>query len=262
MVNNKCFISYRRATSAFVARAVFQELRAHEIDVFFDVEAIDEGDFRSVIDAQIRERPYFLPIFTPSALKRCREPNDLLCKEFEIAVEADRRIVPLVTTEFDRKEILECLPEPLATRYLSFNTVTVEHEYFEASMDKLRNRFLKPVEVPEPVIDPVIARDAERLTELAVAQIPIGLAALGAQRHFERAFAAAASRPELAATEFDIGSDLLKGAPEASSLLKEFNLTYLELLGQMQHENTRFALIANVMKKKHDSARRAIASIR
>ena len=59
MANNKCFISYRQATSAFVARSVFQDLRAHWIDVFLDVESIDEGDFRSIIDSQIRTRPFF-----------------------------------------------------------------------------------------------------------------------------------------------------------------------------------------------------------
>jgi hypothetical protein len=262
MVNNGCFISYRRATSAFVARAVFQDLRAHQIDAFLDVEAIDEGDFRTVIDSQIRARPYFLPIFSPSALRRCREPADLLCKEFATAVESDRRIVPLVTTEFDRTEISECLPEPLATTYLAFNTVTVDHEYFDAAMDKLRNRFLKPVDMARPPVDAAIAYEADRLAELAVAQVPIGKAGLGAQRHFERAFAAVGSQPELAKTEFGMGAELLKGAPEASSLLEDFDLTFLELQAQLQRDSATYTLLSNLMKTKHDAVKRAITSVR
>jgi len=262
MVNNNCFISYRRATSAFVARAVFQDLRAHQIDVFLDVEAIDEGAFRSVIDSQIRARPYFLPIFSPGALKRCLEPNDLLCKEFATAVDSDRRIVPLVTTEFDRTEISECLSEPLGTTYLALNSVKLDHEYFEPSMDKLRKRFLKPVDSPDPLKDPAISLEAERLTGAAEAQVPIGPVVLIAQKHFERAFAAVASQPELAEREFGIGADGLIGAPEAQSLLTDFNLIVLELQARLQRENASFTLLSNVMKTKHQTAKAAINRVR
>ena len=37
------FISYRRNVSAFVARAIFMDLREHGYDVFMDVESIDSG---------------------------------------------------------------------------------------------------------------------------------------------------------------------------------------------------------------------------
>jgi hypothetical protein len=259
MVSNDCFISYRRATSAFVARAIFQDLRKHSIDAFLDVEAIDEGDFRKVIETQIQERPYFLPIFSPAALERCRESSDLLRKEFETAIECHRRIVPLVTADFDRKEILACLPEPLATRYQALNTVTVDHEYFEASMDKLRNRFLKPLEVQKSKLDSVLTRDAERLTEVA-ARVTIGPDALSAQKHFERAFAATDEKSVFA--EFTRGSDLLRKTAESKALVTEYDLMYLELQAHLQRQNQLFAGISNMMKAKHDATKTAIDGLR
>ena len=75
-MDNRAFISYRRDLSAFVARAVFQDLRANGIDVFMDVESIDAGQFDTVILDQIAARPYFLVIFTPGSLERCTNPLD------------------------------------------------------------------------------------------------------------------------------------------------------------------------------------------
>jgi hypothetical protein len=225
------------------------------------VEAIDDGDFRKMIEAQIRKRAYFLPILTPTSLERCRQSNDLLRKEFETAVEGDRRIVPLVTPDFERKEITDFLPEPLASRYLALNTITVVHEYFEASMEKLRKRFLKPVEVPMSRMDPVLARDAERLTEVAAAQPPVGPTGLNVQKHLERAFAA--THTELTVTEFERGSDLLPTIPKLNALMmKDFDLAYLELQARLQHNQAAFVRISEIMKAAHDTAKIAIAKIR
>gem|GEM_PF-6547156 len=43
------FISYRRAPARFLARAIYQDLRAHDFDVFLDVDSIDSGDFDRII---------------------------------------------------------------------------------------------------------------------------------------------------------------------------------------------------------------------
>src|SRR4051812_18058295 len=39
------FLSYRRDVSAFIARAIFMDLRQHGYDVFMAVESIDSGQF-------------------------------------------------------------------------------------------------------------------------------------------------------------------------------------------------------------------------
>jgi hypothetical protein len=40
-MNNNAFISYRRDVSAFMTRAIFQDLWASGYDLFLDVESID-----------------------------------------------------------------------------------------------------------------------------------------------------------------------------------------------------------------------------
>jgi hypothetical protein len=52
------FLSYRRNVSAFIARAVFQDLRQHGYDVFMDVESIDSGQFETIILNQIAARAH------------------------------------------------------------------------------------------------------------------------------------------------------------------------------------------------------------
>jgi hypothetical protein len=256
-----CFISYRRATSAWLARSVFQDLRAHKISAFLDVEAIGQGDFREAIEAQIRERPYFLPIFSPLALERCQRPGDVLRKEFETAVAAGRRIVPIVTPDFDRQDISEFLPEFLAAKYLALNTLTLVHDNFGACMRKLRKQFLRPVEVPVLRIDPELARIAERLTKLA-AEVSVSPIALQAQKHFERAFALAEKEPELAVREWDIGFNLLMQAPEAKYLLPDAYLMILELQRHMQAQTKEIQMISNALKQSHDKVKAAISQVR
>lgn len=262
MNTNSCFISYRRANSAFFARAVFQDLRAHEIDAFLDVESIDQGDFREAINAQIRARPYFLPILSPGALDRCKEPGDILRGEFEIAVAGSRRIVPLMSTDFDRKEISRFLPPALETSFLALNSVNVDHEYFPAAMEKLRTRFLKPLELSGPHVDPELARTTEVLLSRAMAQPSTGPTVLRAQKHIERALAFAADAPTLVPAEFEQASDLLQQAAQPKRLMHDFDLAYLELQQRLQRENAQFTLVSNLLKAKHDAAMSAILNIR
>src|SRR5579871_2792729 len=100
MVSTSVFISYRRDASAFMARAVFQDLRSHGIDVFMDVESIDSGRFDQIILNQIAARPYFLLILTPGTLDRCVEPDDWVRREIEEAMRLNRVIIPLTTPNF------------------------------------------------------------------------------------------------------------------------------------------------------------------
>jgi hypothetical protein len=58
------FLSYRRNVSAFIARAVFLDLRQHGYDVFMDVESIDSGQFDMIILNQIAARGHFPGLFS------------------------------------------------------------------------------------------------------------------------------------------------------------------------------------------------------
>ncbi len=156
------FISYRRSNSSFIARAVFQDLRANGYDVFMDVETIDNGEFDKIILHQIAARAHFLLILAPGSLDRCGEPGDWLRIEIEEALRLKRNIVPLLFTGFTFHEAKPYLTGSLE-RLSAHNALNVPHDYFEEAMNRLRTRFLKqPVAVP---VRPTPAAEAERVQD-------------------------------------------------------------------------------------------------
>jgi tetratricopeptide (TPR) repeat protein len=136
------FISYRRNVSAFIARAVFMDLRQNGFDVFMDVEGIDSGEFDRVLLNQIAARAHFVLILTPGSVERCVNPDDWLRREIEHAINLQRNIVPLLVNGFVFPGTEQYLAGTLST-LTKYNALNVPHDYFEAAMEKLRGRFLK-----------------------------------------------------------------------------------------------------------------------
>lgn len=146
-VENSVFISYRRSTSSFFARAIFQDLRDHDFDVFMDVESIDSGEFKGVIFNQIAARAHFLVILTPGSVERCIMPKDWLRREVEHAIDLQRNIIPLLDSSFSFRDADTFLTGKLK-ELKRLNTIRIPHDYFEQAMEKLRTRFLKiPIDV-------------------------------------------------------------------------------------------------------------------
>ncbi len=262
MSSNDSFISYRRKTSKWSATAVYQNLCAHGYDVFLDVESIGAGSFQRIIDGQIRARPYFLPIFTSGALDRCVDPTDVLRGEMEKALQTRRCIVPLVTDEFNRQDISSFLPPDMAEKYRSFNTVTIVHEDFEAAMNKLRERFLRPIDITIEPIDAELEPESERLSRAAANKAPVEKSWLKAQKHFERAIAAVATDPDLAIKEFSESSNLLQQSNSMLLLMDDFNMQYQELQARMKRENATFRQLSNLMQIMHEAAKASISRVR
>jgi serine/threonine protein phosphatase PrpC/lipoprotein NlpI len=162
------FISYRRDVSAFIARAIFMDLRTHGYDVFLDIESINSGDFETIILKQITARTHFLPILTFGTLDRCQDPSDWVRREIETAMNTKRNIVPLLIGDFRFKDVqtfligqLEQLPR--------YNGLEVPHTFFEAAMNRLRERFLT-ITSEIPIIAPSDEENMivqEKIEELA-----------------------------------------------------------------------------------------------
>jgi tetratricopeptide (TPR) repeat protein len=189
-MTNSAFISYRRETSAFIARAVFQNLRAYRYDVFMDVESINSGQFETVILNQIKARPHFLLILTPGCLDRCGDTDDWLRREIEFALEQQRNIIPLTTMNFDFNS-LNTIHAGRFAALTRFNAVNIPHDYFEEAMARLRLRFLQETAMsigstPTPSSDTQVV---ERILSLADNQRPVTEAQLSAQDYFERGIA-------------------------------------------------------------------------
>ena len=141
-IEKTVFLSYRR-TNAPWALAIFKELTHHGYDVFFDFSGIGPGHFEQVILGNIRARAHFLVVLTPSALERCSDSGDWLRREIETALETQRNIVPLMLEGFDfgAPGIASGLTGKLAL-IKNYNGMTVSVEYFDAAMQKLREKYL------------------------------------------------------------------------------------------------------------------------
>lgn len=166
LIARTVFISYRRIDK-WAALAVFKDLVQHGYDAFIDYDGIASGDFEASIIDNICARAHFVVLLTPSALDRCHRPDDWLRREIETAIAARRNVVPLLLDGFD-------FGDPKAARQLqgtleplrNYQALEVPDGYFDAAMDRLRDKFLAtPVET---VIHPAsahaqqVAREQQR----------------------------------------------------------------------------------------------------
>jgi hypothetical protein len=159
------FISYRRSASKHLARLIFSELRARGYDVFLDVTTIDSGEFDRIILNQIAARPHFLLVLSQGALERCANEGDWLRREIEEAFRLKRNIVPVYDEGFNIDQEKRYLLEPIRSKLPRLNASPYSHYYFDAFMDTLCTRFLKPPEydviivpTPQPELDEVTRR--------------------------------------------------------------------------------------------------------
>jgi len=118
----RIFISYRRTDSAAYAGRLFDRLRQHfgDAEVFMDLEGIEPGaEFGKVIAEKARAAEVlialigrnWLTLANAGSSRRLDDPNDLLVREIETALEAKRLVIP-VLAGFARGEHL---PAPVTT---------------------------------------------------------------------------------------------------------------------------------------------------
>ncbi len=179
------FISYRRSTSQFIARAIYQDLSAHGYFPFMDVQNIGGGKFWPVIQNQIAARAHFLLILAPGTLDRRTDATDWLRREIEYAMEIRRNIIPVMVNGFRFEDAAPYLTGKLAD-LPSYSGVTLYHEFFEEGMARLRERFLAQPEgqiLPAPPEDEAIVR--QKLEQVAQQPAPTE-AELQAEEHFHR----------------------------------------------------------------------------
>jgi len=147
MPDSKVFLSYRRKSSNYAARAIFQYLEGEGYDVFMDVESLDSGKFPPLILRQIKARTHFLVVLAPTSLKRTAKRGDWLRREIEYAMEQKRNVVPVFVNGFSFEDEEKGRPGKKLPGKLSklkeFQGVDVPDNYFAAAMEKLTDRFLK-----------------------------------------------------------------------------------------------------------------------
>ena len=185
------FLSYRR-TNAPWALAIYQNFKHNGYDVFFDYNGVASGDFEQVILGNIKARAHFIVLLTPSALERCHEPGDWLCREIETALEAKRNVVSLMLEgfNFDAPGIAGQLKGKLEG-LRKYNALEVPVAFFEEAMERLRSRYLNvPLSAVLHPSTPFAQQVASEQKHAADAAPPVQEKELSAQQWFELGVAA------------------------------------------------------------------------
>jgi hypothetical protein len=109
----------------------------------------------------------------------------------------------------------------------------------------------------------VLRRLSAELTQAAARQpaaAPADPKAAEALRSYDRWLA---QQSEQAAKLADRGQQaLLQTTKDMQETQMSFNLQYLQLQSQMQHESRSFTAISNIMKTKHDTVKNSISNVR
>lgn len=88
------FISYRRDNGKSVAEAVYQSL-CNEYNIFLDTKSLKNGYFDSALTEHIEHCSDFVVIITETVFNRCKEPNDWILYEVQIALQKNKNIIPI-----------------------------------------------------------------------------------------------------------------------------------------------------------------------
>jgi hypothetical protein len=157
------FLSYRRASGAFVARAIYQYLVSEGYDVFLDVEKVDSGRFESVILNQLGSREHFLVILTPETLTGLSSRSDWVRRELERALELGKNVVPILVEGVAPGDLHQEGYDPVLQQLETLNALQLDPNFFDAAMRMLTDRFLK-----QPTLQELSIRTAEEHYEASV----------------------------------------------------------------------------------------------
>lgn len=129
------FISYQRKSSWAHARALANSLRAKGVNVFLDIDDINEGRFERVILEKIHECDYFMPLMTPDTIN-----SPWVCKEISHALTLQKAIIPILVDDY----VMDADALPSELRLLaSYNGQTINAKFYDACIDHLVLDILK-----------------------------------------------------------------------------------------------------------------------
>lgn len=132
---NGVFISYRRASSTYVAVLLRDRLTARGVDVFLDLASLDSGRFETALLREVARRPHFVVLLDPAARLGGPAPTTgWMRREIACALAATANIVP-VMLDGARFEDLD-LPADVAA-LADHNAVVFSHDHLDASVEKV-----------------------------------------------------------------------------------------------------------------------------
>ena len=147
------FISYRRADGATAARLLYDALDRRQISVFFDRESIEAGNFDDALRRNLEAARNIIIVvsqemFSPKPKQKADGTygiaafeDDWVYKEIQISLEAGKNIIPVFVNGVD------AFPQNLPAQIKEVarkDALKLNHEHFDAEMDKLISRLITP----------------------------------------------------------------------------------------------------------------------
>lgn len=96
------FISYRRKCESWVAELLKDQLTALGYNVFLDIDSLYSGKWEDGIESALDEISDFIVVLAPGSLQRCVNPEDVMRKEIEYALEKGKNIIPVMWNGFEK----------------------------------------------------------------------------------------------------------------------------------------------------------------
>jgi hypothetical protein len=143
---SRIFISYRRSDSAAYAGRLYDRLRRHfgDAEVFMDLEGIEPGaEFVRVISDKVQTADVLIALIGKDwttlvgadGRRRLDHPDDLVVREIETALAAQRRVIPVLAGRTNMPARSE-LPERIAA-LVDRNAIELSDRHFHADVDRL-----------------------------------------------------------------------------------------------------------------------------
>ncbi|MCL2207445.1 MAG: toll/interleukin-1 receptor domain-containing protein [Fibromonadales bacterium] len=139
----KIFISYRRKGGYDTAKLLYDRLRLDGYSVFFDMDALENGDFDSELEKKVRKCKDFLLVLSPGIFDRFREPgynakDDWVRQEIICALQTNKNIIPLMLEDFAYPKRL---PEDIKDLSRK-NSIDLNPRHFDTIYEKMKAYFL------------------------------------------------------------------------------------------------------------------------
>ena len=134
------FLSYRRDGGETMAILLKDRLSAKGYRVFLDIEGLNSGSFNTKLLFVIEECTDFVFVGSKGSLDRCANEGDWVRLEIAHALRHSKNIVPIMLRDF---EFPATLPEEIDSLRVQNGVNANSHEYFDAAIDRLAEKFLK-----------------------------------------------------------------------------------------------------------------------
>lgn len=111
------FISYRRDGGDIMAQLLYEHLKMHDLNVFYDIHSLGTCEFNVKISNAIRSADCMVVLLSKGCLDRCCDnPNDWVRQEIALAFSLGKDVIPVFMKDFrfpdnlpeDIKRIVHC----------------------------------------------------------------------------------------------------------------------------------------------------------